>query len=114
MLIIIYLTVNIMDFKYTKSQLDILNTLSSTLKDFDDDYWLKCDNDGNFPEKFFQSMAKGGWLGISLPEKFGGSNLGITEAALIMMSIAKKGGMTAASSIHMNIFGPSSLVKYGD
>ncbi len=114
MLIIIYLTVNIMDFKYTKSQLDILNTLSSTLKGFDDNYWLKCDNDGSFPEKFFQSMAKGGWLGISLPEKFGGSNLGITEAALIMMSIAKKGGMTAASSIHMNIFGPSSLVKYGD
>ena len=101
-----------MNFDYSRTQIDLINTLTSTLKKFDDDYWLKCDVEGNFPEVFFKAMAKGGWLGVALPEKYGGSHLGIVDTAIMMMNIAKKGGMTAASSIHMNIFGPSSLVKY--
>ena len=101
-----------MNFELNKTQIELTNALNTLLKKFDDDYWLKCDTDGKFPELFFQTLARGSWLGISLPEEFGGSNLGITEAAIMMMTIAKKGGMTAASSIHMNIFGPSSLVKY--
>jgi len=101
-----------MNFELNKTQIELTNALNTLLEKFDDDYWLECDTDGKFPELFFQTLAKGSWLGISLPEEFGGSNLGITEAAIMMMTIAKKGGMTAASSIHMNIFGPSSLVKY--
>ena len=101
-----------MNFEYSRTQIDLINTLTSTLKKFDDDYWLKCDVEGNFPEVFFKAMAKGGWLGVALPEEYGGSHLGIVDTAIMMMNIAKKAGMTAASSIHMNIFGPSSLVKY--
>ena len=101
-----------MDFSLTNEQNDLLNSLSNTIQDFDDKYWLDCDNKAKYPIEFVNTIAEGGWLGIAMPTKFGGSNLGVTEAALMMMLISEKGGMTAASSIHMNIFGPSSIVKF--
>ena len=101
-----------MNFSLTDEQNDLLNSLSNTIKIYDDNYWLDCDNASKYPIEFVDTMAKGGWLGIAMPTNYGGSNLGVTEASLMMMSIAEKGGMTAASSIHMNIFGPSSIVKF--
>ncbi|MCW9035125.1 MAG: acyl-CoA/acyl-ACP dehydrogenase [Rhodospirillales bacterium] len=103
-----------MDFSLTDDQQNLLNALDKTLTPFGDDYWLNCDTTGNFPEEFVEAMAEGGWLGIALPEDVGGSGLGITEAAMMMMAVARKGGMTAASSIHMNIFGPNSLSTFGN
>ena len=101
-----------MNFSLTDEQNDLLNSLSNTIKIYDDNYWLDCDNASKYPIEFVDTMAKGGWLGIAMPTNYGGTNLGVTEASLMMMSIAEKGGMTAASSIHMNIFGPSSIVKF--
>jgi len=103
-----------MNFSLTNEQIKLIEAVKNTLKTFDDQYWLKVDTENTFPSKFVQTIADGGWLGIAMPEKYGGSNLGVTEAALMMMTIAEIGGMTAASSIHMNIFGPSSLVKFGN
>ena len=101
-----------MNFYYSYDQKNLITAISNSIKNFDDNYWLKCDNEAAFPHDFVKTLANGGWLGIAMPEKYGGSNLGVTEAALMMMIIAEKGGMTAASSIHMNIFGPSALVKF--
>jgi len=101
-----------MDFSLTNEQNDLLNSLNNTIQNFDDNYWLDCDNSSKYPIEFVSTIAKGGWLGIAMPTEYGGSNLGVTEAALMMMLISEKGGMTAASSIHMNIFGPSSIVKF--
>jgi len=103
-----------MNFSLTNEQIELIEAVKNTLKIFDDRYWLKVDTENTFPSKFVQIMAEGGWLGIAMPEEYGGSNLGIMEAALMMMTVAEIGGMTAASSIHMNIFGPSSLVKFGN
>jgi acyl-CoA dehydrogenase len=59
-------------------------------------------------------MVEGGWLGIAMPEEVGGAGLGVTEAALMMRTVAGAGGgMAAASSIHMNIFGPHPIVVFG-
>ncbi|PPR16495.1 MAG: Acyl-CoA dehydrogenase fadE12 [Alphaproteobacteria bacterium MarineAlpha9_Bin3] len=102
-----------MDFSLSNEQNDLLNSLNNTIHDYDDNYWLHCDNTSKYPIEFVNTIAEGGWLGIAMPTEFGGSNLGVTEAALMMMLISEKGGMTAASSIHMNIFGPSSIVKFG-
>ena len=104
--------VRAMDFDLTDDQTSLLDGLATTLAPFDDAYWLDCDRNARFPEEFVRAMADGGWLGIALPEEFGGSGLGVTEAALMMLEVAKKGGMTAASAIHMNIFGPKSIAKY--
>lgn len=103
-----------MDFFLTNEQNHLLNSLSSTIHGFDDKYWLDCDNTSKYPIEFVNTIAEGGWLGIAMPIEYGGSNLGVTEAALMMMLISEKGGMTAASSIHMNIFGPSSIVKFAN
>ncbi len=102
-----------MDYNLTPDQRSMLDALAQSLATFDDAYWLDCDTRGVFPERFFEAMAAGGWLGIALPEQYGGSGLGVTEAALMMLEVARCGGMSAASAIHMNIFGPRSLLANG-
>lgn len=81
---------------------------------FDDEYWLARDEDGKFPFEFHKAMADGGWLGITMPEDYGGSGLGVTEAAIMMREVASHGGgMAAASSVHINLFGPHPIVIEG-
>jgi acyl-CoA dehydrogenase len=81
---------------------------------FGDDYWLARDDDGVFPFAFHQAMAKAGWLGITMPEAYGGAGLGVTEAAIMMREVASHGGgMTAASAVHINLFGPHPIVVKG-
>src|SRR5580658_11337814 len=81
---------------------------------FDDDYWLERDEDGKFPHEFHRAMADGGWLGITMPEEYGGAGLGITEAAVVMQAVAQSGaGFSGASAVHMNIFGLHPVVVFG-
>jgi acyl-CoA dehydrogenase len=81
---------------------------------FGDDYWLARDNDGVFPHAFHRAMAEAGWLGITMPKAFGGAGLGVTEAAVVMHEVASHGGgMTAASTVHINLFGPHPIVVQG-
>lgn len=81
---------------------------------FDDDYWLARDDDGEFPFAFHRAMADAGWLGITMPEAYGGAGLGVTEAAIMMHELSSHGGgMAAASSVHINLFGPHPIVVHG-
>ena len=86
----------------------------SVVRKFDDEYWLARDEDGKFPDEFHRAMANAGWLGITMPEEYGGSGLGVTEAAIMMHEVANNGGaMAAASSVHINLFGPHPIVVFG-
>ncbi len=81
---------------------------------FGDDYWLARDEDGAFPREFHRAMADAGWLGITMPEDYGGAGLGVTEAAVMMHEVATHGGaMAAASTVHINLFGPHPIVVKG-
>ncbi len=80
---------------------------------FGDDYWLARDSDGVFPEDFHRAMADAGWLGITMPEEYGGAGLGVSEAAVMMNTVARAGAMAAASSIHINMFGPHPILVFG-
>lgn len=81
---------------------------------FDDEYWLARDDDGEFPYAFHRAMAEGGWLGITMPEEYGGAGLGVTEAAIMMNEVSSHGGgMTASSAVHINLFGPHPIVVKG-
>jgi alkylation response protein AidB-like acyl-CoA dehydrogenase len=81
---------------------------------FGDDYWLDRDDTGEFPRDFHRAMADGGWLGITMPEEYGGSGLGVTEAMTMMNEVAScGGGFAAASTIHINLFGPHPIVVKG-
>jgi acyl-CoA dehydrogenase len=103
-----------MDFGLTEQQLAVQDGVAQLCTGFDDAYWLERDREGGFPVEFHQALAKGGWLGICMPESLGGSGLGITEAAIMMQTIAQSGaGMTGASAVHMNIFGLQPVVVFG-
>ncbi|HUS95879.1 MAG TPA: acyl-CoA dehydrogenase family protein [Hyphomicrobiaceae bacterium] len=103
-----------MPFEETVQQLEIRAAIQKVMAGFDDDYWLESDQTGQFPHDFRKAIAAGGWLGICMPEDVGGSALGISDAAVMMEAVANSAGaQTAASAIHLNIFGPHVLVKYG-
>ena len=103
-----------MDFSLTSEQESIRDSVARVCERFDDAYWLARDTDGAFPHEFFAAIAADGWLGISIPEAYGGSGLGITEAALMTGAIAQSGaGMSGASAVHMNIFGLNPVVVFG-
>jgi acyl-CoA dehydrogenase len=104
-----------MDFSPTPTQQSISLAIEAIMADFGDDYWLAADRDSRFPEEFYKAVAAGGWLGIAMPEAYGGAALGISEASLVMQKIAESGGgMAAASAVHINIFGPHPIVVYGN
>ncbi|MGW7546505.1 acyl-CoA dehydrogenase family protein [Streptomyces sp. NPDC054770] len=102
-----------MDFELTEDQETIRKAVTGLLRDFDDRYWMEKDRDHAFPEEFYDAVAGGGWLGITVPEAYGGHGLGITEATLLLEQVARCGGMNAASSIHMSIFGMHPVVVHG-
>ncbi len=103
-----------MDFAFNDEQLAIREAVAKICERFDADYWLKHDREGGFPHDFHAAMAAGGWLGIAMPEAHGGAGRGITEAALIMQTVAQSGaGFSGASAVHMNIFGLHPAVMFG-
>ncbi len=103
-----------MNFEYSEQQLAIRAAVSRICEQFDDDYWLARDTDGVFPEAFVKAITDGGWLGIAMPEAYGGAGLGISEAAILAHTIARSGaGMSGASAIHLNLFGPNPIVVFG-
>jgi acyl-CoA dehydrogenase len=103
-----------MDFELTEEQQDIRNQVQALCARFPDEYWRERDRTAEFPWEFYQAIADGGWLGITIPREHGGAGLGITEAAIVMQTVAESGGGTqACSSIHLGIFGLEPLLKYG-
>ena len=101
-------------FELTQDQQAIVDAVGRICAAYDDSYWLARDADGVFPEAFVKHMAEGGWLGTAMPEAFGGAGLGVTEAALVMHTVARSGaGFSGASAIHINMFGPMPLVVFG-
>jgi acyl-CoA dehydrogenase len=102
-------------FALTPEQADIREQVLRLCAAFGDEYWLRKDREGAFPEEFHAAMAKGGWLGIAMPQDYGGGGLGITDAAVMMQAVAESGAcMSGASAIHMNIFGLNPLVVFGN
>jgi acyl-CoA dehydrogenase len=102
-----------MDFALTSEQQAIRDAVLAICRRFDDAYWLKRDREGGFPHDFHAAFAGEGWLGICIPEEYGGSGLGVTEAAIMMRTIAESGaGMSGASAVHINVFGLNPVVVF--
>jgi acyl-CoA dehydrogenase len=103
-----------MDFSLSEEQESLVAAVAGICDRFGDDYWLKRDQEGGLPQEFVAALARNGWLGICIPEEYGGSGLGIFEAGFMMRTIAESGAeMSGASSIHMNIFGLNPVVVFG-
>jgi acyl-CoA dehydrogenase len=101
-------------YSATEAQSELRAQILKLCADFGDDYWLKIDQEARFPEEFYRAVAGAGWLGIAMPEEFGGAGLGISEATVMMQAVAESGAcMSGASAIHMNIFGLNPVVVFG-
>ena len=103
-----------MHFAWTPEQEAIREAIFQVCKPFDAAYWLERDRNGGFPLDFHKAIADAGWLGVCMPEAYGGSGLGIMEAAIMVQAISESGaGMSGVSAIHMNIFGLNPVVLFG-
>ncbi|MFA7639543.1 MAG: acyl-CoA dehydrogenase family protein, partial [Parvibaculum sp.] len=103
-----------MDFRFSEEQEAIREAVARICAKYDDAYWLARDREGGFPDDFVADIAGGGWLGIAMPEAYGGAGLGVTEAAIVAQTIAESGAcLSGASAIHINLFGPMPVVVFG-
>ena len=103
-----------MDMVLTEEQAAIDAAVRKICGNFTDEYWTECETDLRFPEEYYQAMAGAGFLGITMPEELGGAGLGVTEAAIMMQAASSSGGgYSAASAIHINLFGPHAIVVHG-
>ncbi len=103
-----------MDFNLSEDQRAIADAVKRVCVKFTDEYWTRKDTLAEFPYEFHEAMAADGWLGITMPEDLGGSNLGVTEAAIMMNTVAAGGGGSAAmSTLQINLFAPHPIVVLG-
>ena len=103
-----------MDITLSPEHRAIDENVSRITASFGNSYWTECDEKPRFPHEFHRAMADAGWLEITMPVELGGAGLGVTEAAIMMHAVARGGGgYAAASSIHLNIFGPHAIVVHG-
>ena len=103
-----------MNFDLTEEQISIRTAVEQICTRFPDEYWLEKDRNGGFPHDFHKAFADAGWLGIAMPEEYGGAGLGISEAAIIVEAITRSGaGLSGASAVHFNIFGLHPVVVFG-
>ena len=98
----------------TEERRQIVDSVRRICDRFDDTWWLDKDRKAEFPHDFHRAMAEAGWLGITMPEEYGGAGLGVTDAALLMQTVGNSAGaISACSTLHINLFGPHAVVKHG-
>lgn len=104
-----------MDFTESPDHALIVDAVRKVCKAYPDEYWSQCDQDHRFPWDFYKSMAEGGWVGMAIPEQYGGAGQGITEAAIMMREVAASGAaMNGCTALHLTVFGLQPIVKYGN
>jgi len=101
-----------MNFAEQDEQRAIQEAVAAICKNFDADYWLQRDTDGEWPTAFCNAIAAGGWFGVTMPTEYGGAGQGIAAAAMVMKTIGRLGS-AAVSSVHLNLFGPQPVVVFG-
>ena len=103
-----------MNFELTEEQEMIRAAVGKLCADFTDEYWAAKDQAHEFPWDFYNAMAEAGWLGIAIPEAYGGAGRGITEASMVLETVAASGAaMNGATPLHLSIFGMEPVVKFG-
>jgi len=103
-----------MHLELTSDQKALRAAARELARSFSNDYWAERDEKCEFPWEFYNSFAENGWLGIAIPEEYGGGGQGIFEASLLLEEIAASGaGMNGCSTMHLTIFGLNTIVKHG-
>jgi acyl-CoA dehydrogenase len=104
---------SLMDYTTDPVHEDIRKGISTLCERFPDDYWAERDEKHEFPWDFYNAVVDGGWLGLTIPEEYGGGGLGVTEAAIVERAIAASGaGMGGCSAVHIGIFGFEPILHH--
>ncbi len=104
-----------MDFAINPNHQLIVEGVDLVCSGFDDTYWSQCDQNHTFPWDFYRAMAEGGWVGICIPEQYGGGGQGITEGALVLNRVAASGAaMNGSTALHLTLFGLNPVVRFGN
>jgi acyl-CoA dehydrogenase len=104
-----------MDFSEDEDHQAITEAIRAICTKFDDEYWATCDREHQFPWDFYKVMAQAGWVGIAMPEEYGGGGRGVTEAAIVLREVAASGAaMNGCSALHLTIFGLNPVVRFGN
>lgn len=103
-----------MDFNFTDEQIAIRESVKQLMKKFPDEYWEQMDLKHEFPWDYYEEFVKAGFLGTCIPEEYGGSGLGLTEALLVLGTVCGSGGgLSAATPVHVGVFGMAPVIKFG-
>ena len=103
-----------MEFQTTEEHQLIRDAVRKVCADYPDEYWAQKDSDHEFPWDFYNAMADSGWIGIAIPEAYGGSGRGITEASIMLEEVAASGAaMNGATALHLSVFGMHPVVNHG-
>ena len=104
-----------MDFLLSDEQKMIAETARKVGEQFGLDYWRKLDSEKQFPAEFWSAVCAAGLCGVALPEKYGGSGLGMLEMALIIENLSAGGGGSTVGQLFMinPIFGGVSVFRFG-
>lgn len=101
-------------FAHNEVHDDIRAAIRDLCQQFPDEYWAEHDESHTFPWEFYNAVVEGGWLGLTIPEEYGGGGLGVTEAAIVEQEISASGaGMNGCSAVHIGIFGFEPLIRHG-
>jgi acyl-CoA dehydrogenase len=104
----------VVDLISAEDEREIRASLQKVLSRFTDEYWMRHDLDHEFPWDFYHAMAEAGWIGICIPEKYGGGGAGVQEAALLLEEVTAGGGaLNAGTTVQVALFGLEPIVKYG-
>jgi acyl-CoA dehydrogenase len=101
-----------MDFNLTTEQQQIREEIKKVCREFSDAYWREVDRNKAYPEAFVKKLSELGWLAALIPEEYGGTGLGITEASIILEEINRSGG--AATACHAQMYTMGTLLRHGN
>ena len=103
-----------MDFSLSEPQAEIRRQVSTLARGFAWEYWREKDRKAEYPTEFVRAFADAGWLGLAIPEAYGGAGLGVTEAVLMLEAICASGaGLSGASPVHFAVFPPMPIIRHG-
>jgi len=90
---------------------DIRDAIRDLCKQFPDEYFRKVDEVRGYPEEFVNALTQAGWMAALIPQEYGGSGLGLTEASVIMGEINRCGGNSGAC--HGQLYNMGTLLRHG-
>lgn len=96
------------------SQQLVRSSVQNICENFDREYWRTQAEEGEYPHEFVDTLTEHGWMGILVPEEYGGAGMGTQETVVMMEEIAAGGGgFSAAQAIHGGVYNSVPIVEYG-